>query len=68
MELTQNHGEKSKLIVTNSKWNKEILASKGLNAEIVYLGCYPKQKINLETEKNSLSSLSMGFWQKARNL
>ncbi|QXJ34952.1 glycosyltransferase family 4 protein [Saccharolobus shibatae] len=55
--------EKSKLIVTNSKWNREILASKGFNAEVVYPGCYPKEKINLERQK---IVLAVSVWDSGR--
>ena len=54
---------KSKLIVTNSKWNKDILSEKGFKAEVVYPGCYPKEKINLEREK---IVLTVSVWHKGR--
>ncbi|BAB67019.1 glycosyltransferase family 4 protein [Sulfurisphaera tokodaii] len=55
--------EKSKLIITNSKWNKEILASKGFSAEVVYPGCYPRERINLEREK---IVLAVSVWDSGR--
>lgn len=33
----------SKLIITNSKWNAQILSSHGFKSEVVYPGCYPKE-------------------------
>ncbi|MCW1302700.1 MAG: glycosyltransferase family 4 protein, partial [Candidatus Rehaiarchaeum fermentans] len=54
---------KSKLIITNSKWNKDILSEKGFKAEVVYPGCYPKEKINLEREK---IVLAVSVWHKGR--
>ncbi|BCU67939.1 glycosyl transferase [Sulfolobales archaeon HS-7] len=55
--------EKSKVIITNSNWNKEILGSWGFRAEVVYPGCYPKEKINLDREK---IALTVSVWDSGR--
>jgi len=54
---------KSKLIITNSYWNKRILQDHGFSSEVVYPGCYPKEKINLERDK---LVLTVSLWDKGR--
>ncbi|BDC17453.1 hypothetical protein HS5_03430 [Acidianus sp. HS-5] len=53
----------SKLIITNSKWNAQILSSHGFKSEVVYPGCYPKEKINLEREK---IVVAVSLWDEGR--
>ncbi|WP_237698036.1 glycosyltransferase family 4 protein [Metallosphaera cuprina] len=54
---------KSRLILTNSNWNREILSSHGFDAKVVYPGCNPKAKVNLEREK---VVLTVSLWDKGR--
>mgnify|MGYP001772498328 FL=1 len=54
---------KSKVIITNSNWNREILEENGFKAEVVYPGCYPKERINLDREK---IVLTVSLWDKGR--
>ena len=54
----------SKLILTNSKWNAEILSSNGFRAEVVYPGCYPVEKINIDREKIVLAVSLWDEWRR----
>ncbi|WP_409366446.1 glycosyltransferase family 4 protein [Metallosphaera sp. D4-4] len=53
----------SKLVMTNSYWNKRIMEEQGFASTVVYPGCYPKEKINLEREK---LVLTVSLWDKGR--
>ncbi|MEM3795353.1 MAG: glycosyltransferase family 4 protein [Thermoprotei archaeon] len=55
--------DKSKLIITNSNWNKEILGGCGYRAEVVYPGCHPQENINMERER---IVLAVSLWDKGR--
>ncbi|WP_338598654.1 glycosyltransferase family 4 protein [Sulfolobus tengchongensis] len=55
--------KESKVIVTNSYWNKKIMEENGFRSEVVYPGCYPKEKINLERDK---IVLTVSLWDKGR--
>ncbi|WP_181443782.1 glycosyltransferase family 4 protein [Saccharolobus sp. E5-1-F] len=54
---------KSKLTLVNSYWNKKILSENGFRAEVVYPGCYPKDKINVERDK---IVLAVSMWDAGR--
>ncbi|AAK41978.1 glycosyltransferase family 4 protein [Saccharolobus solfataricus] len=53
----------SRVIITNSRWNAEILSSHGFKAEVVYPGCYPKERINLDRER---IVLAVSLWDEGR--
>jgi len=53
----------SKVIITNSYWNKEVLEENGYSSEVVYPGCYPANKISESREK---IVLSVSTWDAGR--
>ncbi|BFH72180.1 glycosyltransferase family 4 protein [Sulfurisphaera javensis] len=55
--------KESKIIITNSYWNKKIMEEHGFSSEVVYPGCYPKDKINVEREN---IVLTVSLWDKGR--
>lgn len=53
----------SKVIITNSYWNKQVLEEKGYSSEVIYPGCYPANKISETREK---IVLSVSTWDSGR--
>ena len=55
--------QKAKVVMTNSKWNAETLSQFGIKAEVLYPGCYPDDKLNLERDK---VVLAVSMWDSGR--
>ncbi|AWR94078.1 glycosyltransferase family 4 protein [Acidianus brierleyi] len=53
----------SKVIITNSYWNKQVLEEKGYKSEVIYPGCYPANKISYNRDK---IVLSVSTWDSGR--
>jgi len=54
----------SKLVLTNSYWNKEVLKEKGYESEVLYPGCYPANKLSESRER---LVLAVSTWDSERH-
>jgi len=55
--------KKSKVILTNSYWNREVLKEKGYESEVLYPGCYPANKLSESRER---LVLAVSTWDSGR--
>ena len=55
--------KKSKVILTNSYWNREVLKEKGYESEVLYPGCYPVNKLSEGRER---LVLAVSTWDSGR--
>lgn len=61
--MEKNVLSEARIVLTNSFWNREVLSSFGISSEVVYPGCYPAEKINLERER---IVLAVSTWDSGR--
>ncbi|BCU69710.1 glycosyltransferase family 4 protein [Stygiolobus caldivivus] len=55
--------KKAKVVMTNSMWNADTLKGFGINAEVLYPGCYPDKDIERERED---IVLAVSMWDAGR--
>ncbi|WOE50557.1 glycosyltransferase family 4 protein [Sulfuracidifex metallicus] len=62
-EMERRVIREAKKVVTNSMWNRDVLREKGFDADVVYPGCYPAEKISDSRER---LVLSVSMWDAGR--
>ncbi|BBG23180.1 D-inositol-3-phosphate glycosyltransferase [Sulfuracidifex tepidarius] len=62
-EMERRILREARTVITNSKWNRDVLKEKGFNAHVVYPGCYPARTIS-DTRERLVISVSM--WDSGR--